>query len=275
MLSNPVRLRPSGPHTTTMPAKASNSTHEEFVTLPQMRELLEQQKDFYKTLLEQQERSFKSCLQVFVDSSNKRIDDLTMQMFDFKQSLEMTQKDVDDFKVSSCALTKNCNEFRAELDKISKSLLAYSNKNELLEGHSKRNNIVIEGMKESGKENVSECEDKVRMLFTEKLQLDHIKIELERVHRAGKSDNLDKPRPIVVRFLRLKDKFAVLDRAKRLKGTGIFINEDFPEAVQQKRKELLPAMKTARQRGDVAYLKYDKLIFHPPRNAPTLTTATA
>lgn len=54
--------------------------------MSQKRELLDQQKDFYKTLLEQQERSFKSCLQVFVDSSNKRIDELTKQMYDFKQS---------------------------------------------------------------------------------------------------------------------------------------------------------------------------------------------
>lgn len=192
-------------------------------------------------------------------------------------SLELTQKDVDDLKASSSTLTKKYNEFRSDLDTICKSLLAYSDKTESLEGFSKRNNILIDGIKEPGKESLSECEDNVRKLFTEKLQLDHVKIELDRVHRAGKfvSGNSDKPRPILVRFLRLKDKLAVLDRAKKLKGTGIFINEDFPEAVRQKRKELLPAMKAARERGDIAYLKYDKLIVHPPRTAPQLTKSSA
>lgn len=79
----------------------------------------------------------------------------------------------------------------------------------------------------------------------------------------------EKPRPIVVRFLRLKDKLAVLDKAENLKGSGIFINEDFPEAVWQKRKELLPAMKAARERGDIAYLRYDKLIVHSLTQNPS------
>lgn len=109
-----------------------------------------------------------------------------------------------------------------------------------------------------------ECEEKVRKLFNENLQLDHLKLELEWAHRAGKPMLLKKPRPVVVRFLRMKDKLLVLDKAKNLKGSGIFINKDFPEAVQQKRKELLPAMKAAQERGDIAYLKYDKLIVHLP-----------
>ncbi|KAL7372326.1 hypothetical protein ABVT39_014222 [Epinephelus coioides] len=55
-----------------------------------------------------------------------------------------------------------------------------------------------------------------------------------------------------------------MENAKKLKGTGIYINEDFSEAVRQKRKELLPAMRAARERGDIAYLSYDRLIVHAP-----------
>ena len=49
---------------------------------------------------------------------------------------------------------------------------------------------------------------------------------------------------------------------KKLKGSRIFINEDYPDAVRQKRRELLPQMKAARERGDFAVLRYDKLIVH-------------
>lgn len=247
-----------------MPPKANNSP-EEHVSMSQMRELLDQQKDFYRTLLEQQEKSFKTCVQIIVDSSNKRIDELSKEVYDLKVSLEMTQKEFDDFKTTSKTWSKNCNETRSDLDTICKSLLSISDKAENLEGHSRRHNVVVEGIKESGNEKSSESEEKVRKLFSEKLLLDHRNIELDLVHRAGKPmSSSGKPRPVVVKFLRLKDKLAVLDRAKNLKGTGIFINEDFPEAVRLRRKQLLPEMKAARQRGDIAYLRYDKLIVHPP-----------
>ena len=68
--------------------------------------------------------------------------------------------------------------------------------------------------------------------------------------------------PIVVKFLRFKDKVAVLERTKNLRGTYIFLNEDYPEAVRQKRKELIPAMKAARARENIAYIRYDRLSVH-------------
>lgn len=106
-------------------------------------------------------------------------------------------------------------------------------------------------------------------LLSKKLQIDPHKIELERAHRTGKpSSSSTRPRPIMVKCLRYKDKLEVISKAEALKGTDIFINEDFPEAVQQKRKELLPAMRAARERGEIAYLRYDKLIVHPPSHKP-------
>jgi len=72
----------------TRPSKASNLTTEDYVTMAQVRELLGQQKDFYRTLLEQQEKNCKSSVQIIVDSTNKRIDDLSKQVYDFKVSDE-------------------------------------------------------------------------------------------------------------------------------------------------------------------------------------------
>ena len=62
-----------------------------------------------------------------------------------------------------------------------------------------------------------QSEEKVRKMISEKLQLDHIKIEVERAHRSGKHVTClgDRPRMIVVKFLRFKDKMAVLERAEK------------------------------------------------------------
>ncbi len=52
-----------------------------------------------------------------------------------------------------------------------------------------------------------------------------------------------------------------MSSAKKLRGTHIiFINEDFSEALQLRRKELLPKLRAAHDRGERAILKYDKLI---------------
>jgi hypothetical protein len=102
------------------------------------------------------------------------------------------------------------------------------------------------------------------------LKIDHRKIEVARVHRTGKPTTSpgDRPRLIVVKFLRFKDKVAVLERVKNLRGTYIFPNEDYPEALRRRRTELIPAVKAARGGGDIAYIRYDRLIVHPPSQKP-------
>ena len=60
-------------------------------------------------------------------------------------------------------------------------------------------------------------------------------METERAHRSGKPHGQgEKPRLIVVKFLRNKDKLYVLEKVKHLKGTNIFVNEDYSESVQLK-----------------------------------------
>ena len=101
------------------------------------------------------------------------------------------------------------------------------------------------------------------------MQIDHRQIEIERAHHSGKPASMsNKPRPITVKLLRHKDKLSILAKAKTLKGSNIYINEDFSDTVRQKRRELLPEMKAAQERGDIAYLRYDKLIVHPPSHKP-------
>lgn len=50
-----------------------------------------------------------------------------------------------------------------------------------------------------------------------------------------------------------------------VRGTGIYINEDFSDLVRQRRREQLPQLKEERQKGNIAYFRYDKLIVHPSR----------
>ena len=52
--------------------------------------------------------------------------------------------------------------------------------------------------------------------------------EIQRVHRVGKSNN-GKPRPILARFLRFKDRERILRQGFKLKGTEYMMLQDFPQ----------------------------------------------
>ena len=70
----------------------------------------------------------------------------------------------------------------------------------------------------------------MKQLLLEKLQSGHRKIELERVHRTGDLSPSQLGAGLVER---LEAKLEVFSKAKYLNGTNMFINEDFPKAVQQ------------------------------------------
>lgn len=81
-----------------MPPKKSNP-EEEVVSLSVLHELLDQQKTFYKDLLKQQEKSFKSFVQMILDSTNKQLDSLSNDVSRITQSLEFSQAELEDLKI--------------------------------------------------------------------------------------------------------------------------------------------------------------------------------
>ena len=94
-----------------------------------------------------------------------------------------------------------------------------------LEDRSRRNNIRIDGIKETKGETWNDCEEKVQDMFAQKLGLDGIEIErAHRVKRNKRDIDTDRPRTIVVKLLQFKDKTKIFQNANKLKGQNIFIN---------------------------------------------------
>ena len=68
-------------------------------------------------------------------------------------------------------------------------------------------------------------------------------IEFQRIHRVGKPQKHDGPRPIIARFLRYADRERVLHQARKtLKNKGFSMFEDIPKEV------LLQVKKVAEQK---------------------------
>lgn len=227
---------------------------------------LVRQERLYKALLEQQQENFKSFIDVVIDNTNKRIDSLISQFHKdvdgLKHSLEHTQAELDSTK-KELLLVKS---HQTQIETFEPRLNKCEDKIDYQENQSRRNNIVIDGLKESASETWNVTANKVQDVLANTMKFKPGTIEIERAHRI-KVPNKE-TRPVVVKLLRYQDREAILGRGAMLKNTGIFISDDVSERIQARRKELLPKLKEARRNGKLAYFAMDRLIVKDRKPKP-------
>ena len=120
-------------------------------------------------------------------------------------------------------------------------------------------NIVIKGIEEDESENENSIGEKVNRIIHKIGVNVETERDIDEIRRIGRKET-GKKRPILVKLMRESTRSEILRNARHLKGTTIWIDEDFPKDVQEKRMTLIPRLKEARDRGHRAVLKYDKLI---------------
>nr|KAG5704580.1 hypothetical protein BaRGS_031844 [Batillaria attramentaria] len=81
-------------------------------------------------------------------------------------------------------------------------------------------------------------------------------VQFDRVHRTNIKPNA----PIIARCVLYKDKVSILKARAKLKGSNIFVNEDFSLRVREIRRKLLVHMKEAKAAGKRSILVYDHLV---------------
>ena len=176
-----------------------------------------------------------------------RLEKLEEKVNDIQESLEYTESE----------LKTNINKLEEQQKLINEQM---KDKLREIEDRSRRNNLRIDGIKESENENWEDTDRKVTDFFKTKLGLDNIIIE--RAHRGAnwkRQKEMNQPRTIILKLLNFKDKERILKNAKYLKNTGIFINEDFSKETIEKRKKLWEDVIKLRKEGKYAILKYDRI----------------
>eukprot|EP00745_Piridium_sociabile_P033839 TRINITY_DN5818_c0_g2_i1.p3 TRINITY_DN5818_c0_g2~~TRINITY_DN5818_c0_g2_i1.p3 ORF type:complete len:146 (+),score=28.95 TRINITY_DN5818_c0_g2_i1:598-1035(+) len=124
-----------------------------------------------------------------------------------------------------------------------------------LEGRSKRNNLLFYGLPKLPNETSVNCEGMLCDLLTDKLDITDT-VEFDRVHRLNaKSDS-----PVIARCVFFKHKMNILKSKAKLRGSDIFIGEDFSQRVRDIRRRLTPHLKKARQEGQRATMIYNHLL---------------
>ena len=235
---------------------------------------LTKQAETFEKLLTVQAETYKQCLQCFIDNTNSRIDkfvkDTTKELCEIKSSLEYTQREVDEIKSTVKTSTSNATTVTNRLEKAQQDIIDLTQETDYLESQSRRNNLRIDGIPESSNESWAETETCVRDVQHTKLQMAKEtvdSIEIERAHRTGRKNYPDsrsnegkKPRTIVIKLTKFKDRELILKQAKEVRHRGLYVNEDFTRRVMDKRKGLIPEMMQARQEGKIAFLSYDRLV---------------
>ena len=182
---------------------------------------------------------------------NKGIkEEIRNEINDFKQIMEREQQELkssiqfisdqyDSLKTSQDTNEEKCVTLKSEDICMKRTISNLFNKIDKLEQYSRRNCLLVNGIKEvyPPNENVSEetgelspqenTDIAVLLLFNEKLGVDvHIK-DIDRTHRIGRQKQKDKDAlPIIVKFSNYNTRQKVFQAGRKLKGTQITIVEN-------------------------------------------------
>ena len=126
------------------------------------------------------------------------------------------------------------------------------------EDRSCHNNLCFDDLTEYPTETWDDCEWKVQDALLYNLNIEG-NIEIDWCHHFGKHRG-SCPRMIVCRFLHFKDIQKILQNAKKLKDTGIFMYEDFCSHTMELWKSLWEKVLEYHRQGKYAYLNYRTIV---------------
>jgi hypothetical protein len=147
-----------------------------------------------------------------------------------------------------------------ENEKLKRNIREQEERLEMIEREIRRNNIIIQGMVDQERGDHAETREKVQEVLRKiGADLVNANMDIAEVSKIGTYETRKK-RPILIKLRTRQCKLLILKRTKNLKGTDIWITENFTRTVQQERKQLIPHFKQAKQDGHKVLIKYDKLI---------------
>lgn len=172
-------------------------------------------------------------------------------------SLDSRLKTVEAMTAAAADLVPRMSELESTVRDLKNTVEILDRRNDDLENRLRRNNLIIYGLTETVKETPEQLLETVYELINVKLG---VKCEnIERWHRLGMRKN-SSPRPVIIKLIDFRTKTQILSNARKLKGSKIYINEDFSARVRQIRKFLWQHSADVRKNADKVRLRHDTLI---------------
>jgi hypothetical protein len=209
---------------------------------------------------------------------NERLHTQGTQITEFQDSVEVINDLYEGIRNEKTEVEFNMESLQKQLNNMQSEIKDMSSNHEQqqetildLQCRSMQYNLIFHGIRED-EINPGESENteqKLKFFIKNTLEI-KTDIQLEKVHRLGrrKRDQL-KPRPILAKFKDLKDRDNIRFTAPvMLKDTNFGIREQFPHEIENRRKQLYPKLKEAKQNGKSAKLIRDKLYIENERIFP-------
>ena len=238
------------------PSKTKNDSEDEVLSALNMAQDFASKVDLILSKLSQLENigTQINVLQDIVDRINQTVANLQSEFYRLKEDVRNTVEETNTLKTSVKFLNDEVEttkrklrddeeKTQEEMEHLRLQLLNY-------EVYSRRENLRFYGIPETEEEESTET---VLKAFLEKeLNVDNAQyIEFQTVHRVGKKDrNTGKPREIIARCLRFKDRENLFSYRRNINSQSNFgIGPDLPKQVIDMRKRLIPKMVQARKDG--------------------------
>ncbi|KAI8435136.1 hypothetical protein MSG28_003513 [Choristoneura fumiferana] len=159
------------------------------------------------------------------------------------------------------ALDEKFKSIEEENKNLKTRITTLEQKIDYLEKDKRRNNLVFFGIEEKSKSE-AELVDYIKEIV-EDTGIHLESQEIANVYRIGQRS--DKSRPVIVSFT-TKWKKHLIQKNKSKFTQGIYFKEDYPKEVLEARKKLQPQLEEEQKKGNIAYLKYDKLVVRNPKD---------
>ena len=197
-------------------------------------------------------------MNVTLASVNAKLEDVNKLATEAKAEASLAKRNIESVEKRVSKLERQLLESQTELSRLHDKSL------QLESYYSRRENLTFEGIPENKTENISLI---INDIF-ESMDLSTSEVgSISRAHRLGCYNK--SPRPIIVRFGSTSGRDLVWQKRNSLSGSKIWIKEDYPIEIENKRKILMPYYRAARcgnpdapESRVRAYMRADKLIIN-------------
>ena len=143
------------------------------------------------------------------------------QLIELTSSVEFLTSKFDELEKERKEKDELINSLQIEVSSLKVEIKNLEKKTDDQEQYSRRNCLLIHGLNETKTENTDEI---VLDVINNKLNMEMSQVSIDRSHRLRKRKG-QKPRAIIVKFTRYKDRNHVFRNKKHLKGSGISVTE--------------------------------------------------
>ena len=180
------------------------------------------------------------------------------------ESVLEVRNTAEEAKVAAQGNSTKMAEMESTINRLTKQTKDLQDKVISMECHSRRDNLCFGGIPESAVESDQQCEEKVRQVISELMNIDTQDIKFVRCHRLGPR-RANTTRSIIIKFHYYGDRQLVWSKRSVLRGKTVWVSENFPSEIEKRRALLRPIWKEAKQMAEYrgkAFINVDKLVLN-------------